>query len=97
MKQIQERAFYPVAAIASHSQGLAARRGPCSDPARERLLMGEASAKYYLACLLEALGYLHGRSLLHRDVSGPSIASTHRHIARRAICSCWGSFVCRLR
>ncbi|KAG2427335.1 hypothetical protein HXX76_012530 [Chlamydomonas incerta] len=54
--------------LGSFLQGLAARRGPCSDAARERLLMGEASAKYYLACLLEALGYLHGRNLLHRDV-----------------------------
>ncbi len=52
-------------------QGLAARRGPCSDPASERLLMSESSARYYLACLLEALGYLHGRNLLHRDVSAP--------------------------
>ncbi|KAG2432294.1 hypothetical protein HYH02_013017 [Chlamydomonas schloesseri] len=62
--------------LGSFVQGLAARRGPCSDPARERLLMSEPSARYYLACLLEALGYLHGRNLLHRDVKPSNLLLT---------------------
>ncbi|GFR43980.1 hypothetical protein Agub_g5124, partial [Astrephomene gubernaculifera] len=54
--------------LGSLLQTLSARRGPCMDPSRERLLMSEASARFYVACLLEALTFLHTRGLLHRDV-----------------------------
>lgn len=34
-----------------------------------RLLMAETTARYYAACLLLALEFLHSSGLMHRDVS----------------------------
>ncbi|GLC59842.1 cGMP-dependent protein kinase [Pleodorina starrii] len=54
--------------LGSLLKALTTRRGPGSDPSRERLLMSETSARFYTGCLLEALSFLHGKGLLHRDV-----------------------------
>ncbi|GIL60723.1 hypothetical protein Vafri_15253 [Volvox africanus] len=62
--------------LGSLIKALSSRRGPCSDPSRERLLMSETSARFYLACLVEALSFLHGKGLLHRDVKPANLLLT---------------------
>ncbi|GLI66564.1 hypothetical protein VaNZ11_010452, partial [Volvox africanus] len=62
--------------LGSLIKALSARRGLCSDPSRERLLMSETSARFYLACLVEALSFLHGKGLLHRDVKPANLLLT---------------------
>jgi serine/threonine protein kinase len=52
--------------LGSLLQKLAARRRAAGEPGA--LLMGEPAARFYTACLLEALRFLHSHRLLHRDV-----------------------------
>lgn len=44
-------------AAPSYLQSLMERRGP----SKQRLLMAESSARYYVACLLMALDFLHSK------------------------------------
>ncbi|KXZ54137.1 hypothetical protein GPECTOR_5g237 [Gonium pectorale] len=51
---------------------------------KQRLLMSEASARYYFACLLLALDFMHSNGLLHRDIKPSNLLLTSDGTAKLA-------------
>ncbi|KAG2453081.1 hypothetical protein HYH02_002413 [Chlamydomonas schloesseri] len=51
---------------------------------KQRLLMSEASARYYMGCLLLALEFLHNNGLLHRDIKPSNLLLTSDGTAKLA-------------
>ncbi|GLC41898.1 hypothetical protein PLESTF_000097700 [Pleodorina starrii] len=51
---------------------------------KQRLLMSEASARYYMGCLLLALEFLHAHGLLHRDIKPSNLLLTSDGTAKLA-------------